>query len=81
LVSWSTNQRANPWQQWLVGSHPGNSDTSALQNFQQRSVKLEDKFEESVNGSAHQILAPVAEKLKRDEIRKRGGFSVRALLN
>ena len=22
MVSWSTNQRANPWQQWLVGSHP-----------------------------------------------------------
>jgi hypothetical protein len=37
----------------LVGSHPSNSDTSALQNFQQRSEKLEDKFEESVNGSAH----------------------------
>jgi len=58
-----------------------NSDESALQNFQQRLVGLENKFKENVNESAHQTSAPIAERPNYDEIRERGGFSIQALLN
>jgi hypothetical protein len=58
-----------------------NSDESALQDFQQRLVGLEDKFKDNVNGCAHQTSAPIAKTPNYDEIRERGGFSIRALLN
>jgi hypothetical protein len=58
-----------------------NSDESALQDFQQRLVGLEDKFKDNVNRSAHQTSAPIAKTPNYDEIRERGGFSIRALLN
>jgi hypothetical protein len=65
----------------MDGQESSNDKMSTLQVFQQGLLKLEDDFEKNANRSTHQNLAPIAEKPTDAEVRKRGGFSIRALLN